>query len=110
VIERRRDAAQASGAVGVKSKCLHEQELVIGGFTCQPKHPGTLGALLMGYYEKDTLVFAGKVGTGFSQAEGRVLLAALRDQKRSASPFRSLPAVVQIVGAFHRSPQPAHSN
>jgi bifunctional non-homologous end joining protein LigD len=53
----------------VKIKCLNRQEFVIGGFT-EPKGSRVgLGALLVGYYEPDgrTLVYAGKVGTGFDR-------------------------------------------
>jgi bifunctional non-homologous end joining protein LigD len=71
IISKRADAAYHSGRDGrwLKSKCIKEQELVIGGYTTQPKHPDALGALLMGYYEKKGFVFAGKVGTGFSHSE-----------------------------------------
>src|SRR5260370_42301226 len=46
-------------------KCEATQELVVGGFTDpQGRRPG-LGALLVGYFTHDDLVFAGKIGTGF---------------------------------------------
>src|SRR2546421_2651213 len=49
----------------LKMKCELAQEFVVGGFTDpQGKRVG-LGALLVGYYEADDLVFAGKIGTGF---------------------------------------------
>ena len=41
------------------------QELVVGGFTDPQGGRVGLGALLVGYYEADDLVFAGKIGTGF---------------------------------------------
>jgi bifunctional non-homologous end joining protein LigD len=46
-------------------KCEASQELVVGGFT-EPRGARVgLGALLVGYFERDDFVFAGKVGTGF---------------------------------------------
>ena len=46
-------------------KCEVTQELVVGGFTDpQGKRVG-LGALLVGYFDGDDFVFAGKLGTGF---------------------------------------------
>ena len=46
-------------------KCELAQEFVVGGFTDpQGKRIG-LGALLVGYYDGDDFVFAGKIGTGF---------------------------------------------
>ena len=46
-------------------KCEASQELVVGGFTDPQGGRVGLGALLVGYFEKDDFVFAGKVGTGF---------------------------------------------
>jgi ATP-dependent DNA ligase len=57
-------------------KCEMSQEFVVGGFTDpQGKRVG-LGALLVGYYEADDFVFAGKIGTGFDTK----LLLQLRSQ------------------------------
>jgi bifunctional non-homologous end joining protein LigD len=51
----------------LKFKCSETQEFVIGGFT-EPRGSRTgLGALLVGYYDEGTLVYAGKVGTGYTQ-------------------------------------------
>src|SRR5688500_17272662 len=46
-------------------KCEASQELVVGGFTDPQGARVGLGALLVGYYEGDALVFAGRIGTGF---------------------------------------------
>jgi ATP-dependent DNA ligase len=68
VIAKRRDSVyeQRRSPNWLKMKCELAQEFVVGGFTePQGKRPG-LGALLVGYYEGDDFVFAGKIGTGFS--------------------------------------------
>jgi bifunctional non-homologous end joining protein LigD len=49
----------------LKMKIEASQELVVGGFTDPQGARVGLGALLVGYYQDDDLVFAGKVGTGF---------------------------------------------
>jgi bifunctional non-homologous end joining protein LigD len=49
----------------LKMKCEASQEFVIGGFTDPQGGRVGFGALLVGYYEGDDFVFAGKVGTGF---------------------------------------------
>jgi bifunctional non-homologous end joining protein LigD len=49
----------------LKMKCESSQELVVGGFTDPQGARIGLGALLVGYFEGNDLVFAGKVGTGF---------------------------------------------
>ncbi len=49
----------------LKMKCELSENFIVGGFTDpQGKRIG-LGALLVGYYEDDDFVFAGKIGTGF---------------------------------------------
>jgi DNA ligase D-like protein (predicted ligase) len=49
----------------LKMKCEASQELVVGGFTDPQGGRVGFGALLVGYYDGDDFVFAGKVGTGF---------------------------------------------
>lgn len=49
----------------LKMKCEAGQELVVGGFTDPQGSRVGLGALLVGYFDKDDFVFAGKIGTGF---------------------------------------------
>jgi bifunctional non-homologous end joining protein LigD len=49
----------------LKMKCEATQEFVVGGFTDPQRSRVGLGALLVGYFEGNDLVFAGKVGTGF---------------------------------------------
>ena len=66
VIAKRRDSLYESrrSPHWLKMKCEATQELVIGGFTDPQGARVGLGALLVGYYDKDDFVFAGKVGTG----------------------------------------------
>ena len=49
----------------LKMKCEAGQELVVGGFTDPQGSRVGLGALLVGYFDKNDFVFAGKIGTGF---------------------------------------------
>jgi bifunctional non-homologous end joining protein LigD len=71
----------------LKMKCEASQELVVGGFTDPQGTRVGLGALLVGYYEKEDFIFAGKIGTGFD----RKLLLDLRRRldaiELPASPF-----------------------
>ena len=66
-------------------KCEASQELVVGGFTDPQRSRVGLGALLVGYYEGDDFVFAGKVGTGFDTKLLRDLRAAAGCASRSPS-------------------------
>jgi bifunctional non-homologous end joining protein LigD len=71
----------------LKMKCEASQELVVGGFTDpQGQRPG-LGALLVGYFEADELVFAGKVGTGFDTQLLLELRARLDELEIPNAPF-----------------------
>jgi len=76
VIAKRRDSPyeHRRSPHWLKMKCEASQELVVGGFTDPQGERVGLGALLVGYFENDDFVFAGKVGTGFD----RKLLLDLR--------------------------------
>ena len=89
VIAKRADAPYTHGRSRdwLKFKCSAEQELVIGGFTAPRGSRTELGALLLGYYEDGTLRYAGKVGTGFTQATLRDLAALLDPLRQERSPF-----------------------
>src|SRR5438876_9965802 len=59
------EPGRRSGA-WIKLKCVNEQEFVIGGYTPPQGARKYFGAILVGYYDNNKLVFAGKVGTGFT--------------------------------------------
>src|SRR6266700_4116792 len=67
VIAKRRDAPyeHRRSPHWLKMKCEATQELVVGGFTDPQGGRVGLGALLVGDFEKEDFIFAGKVGTGF---------------------------------------------
>ncbi len=76
-----------------KLKCECRQELVIGGFTQPQGTRDSFGALLLGYWEGKALVYAGKVGTGFTRATLHELYGAMAGLERPTSPFSA--AVVE---------------
>ena len=71
----------------LKMKCEASQELVVGGFTDPQGARVGLGALLVGYYEGDDFVFAGKLGTGFDTRLLIDLRRRLDAIEIDASPF-----------------------
>jgi bifunctional non-homologous end joining protein LigD len=89
VIAKRRDAPYEHGRSRhwLKMKCEAGQELVVGGFTDPEGERVGLGALLVGYYEGDDFVFAGKVGTGFHTRLLLDLRARLDALEIEAPPF-----------------------
>src|SRR5215510_6882822 len=71
----------------LKMKCEASQEFVVGGFTDPQGGRVGLGALLVGYFEGDDFVFAGKVGTGFDTQLLLDLRRRLDAIELSVSPF-----------------------
>lgn len=93
LIAKRADAPYVHGRSRdwLKMKCDAEQELVVGGFTAPRGSRTDLGALLIGVYDAGRLRYAGKVGTGFTQATLRDLAARLAPLRRDTSPFADAP-------------------
>ncbi|WP_237758218.1 DNA ligase D, partial [Anaeromyxobacter sp. PSR-1] len=93
IVSKRADAPYRPGrnATWTKAKCLARQELVIGGFTDPEGSRKGIGALLVGFHEGGALRFAGKVGTGFTQASARALRARLDRLERADPPFTPRP-------------------
>jgi bifunctional non-homologous end joining protein LigD len=75
----------------LKVKCLQRQEMVIGGFTDPEGARAGLGALLLGTWEGDRLVYAGKVGTGFTANTLVELRRRLDRLERKTPPFADPP-------------------
>jgi ATP-dependent DNA ligase len=89
VIAKRRDSRyeHRRSPHWVKMKCEASQELVVGGFTDPQGGRVGLGALLVGYFEGDDFVFAGKVGTGFDTKLLLDLRARLDAMEIEKTPF-----------------------
>jgi bifunctional non-homologous end joining protein LigD len=94
IVSKRRDLPYRAGRHGgwLKTKCVQRQEFVIGGFTDPEGARAGLGALLIGYYEGDRLVFSGKVGTGFTHKVAVDLRAGLDRLEQTTCPFTPPPA------------------
>jgi bifunctional non-homologous end joining protein LigD len=74
-----------------KLKIIQEQEFVIGGWT-EPRQTRTyFGALLLGVYEGDRLVYAGHTGTGFDQKELARVMTRLEPLETRECPFAVRP-------------------
>jgi bifunctional non-homologous end joining protein LigD len=72
----------------IKVKNVLTQDVVIGGWTPgEGGRGGTIGALAVGVIEGDKLVYAGKVGTGFTEQTLGLLRRELEPLRRDTSPF-----------------------
>ncbi|HLI76343.1 MAG TPA: DNA ligase D [Acidobacteriaceae bacterium] len=76
----------------LKSKCLHEQEFVVGGFSLSSDGHDRIGSLLLGYYRDKKLIFAGRTGTGFTQKQRKELRAQLAPLQTKTPAFMAVPA------------------
>jgi bifunctional non-homologous end joining protein LigD len=75
----------------IKLKIVHEQEFVLGGWT-EPRHTRAyFGALLLGVYDGDRLVYVGHTGTGFDERELARVMAKLRPLETGDCPFVARP-------------------
>lgn len=92
LIAKRADATYRAGRTDdwLKFKCEAGQELVVVGWTDPEGSRVALGALLLGYHDRsegrEDLVYAGKVGTGFSQDVLRDLHRRLSRLEVESSP------------------------
>ena len=91
IVAKRVDSAYVAGKNGdwQKLKFRNAREFVIGGYTLS--EAGELRSLLVGFYEDDKLVFAGRVGTGFTEESRRELKKQLTVLERKTPPFSSVP-------------------
>jgi bifunctional non-homologous end joining protein LigD len=98
VIAKRRDSPyeHRRSPHWLKMKCEATQELVVGGFTDPQGTRVGLGALLVGYFEGDDCVFAGKVGTGFDTKLLLDLRATLDAIEISKPPFTKAVGLPRI--------------
>jgi bifunctional non-homologous end joining protein LigD len=91
IVAKRRDCAYHPGKRGggwLKIKNTNRQELVIGGWLQgEGRRAQRIGALLMGHWENGAFKYAGKVGTGFTDAELQRLQKLLEPLHRDSSPF-----------------------
>ena len=87
IVSKLLDAPYRGGRSGAwtKTKCRSGQEVVIGGWTTEG---GTVRSLLAGVYRGKSLVYAGRIGTGYGQEIVKTLLPLLKKWTRAASPFR----------------------
>jgi bifunctional non-homologous end joining protein LigD len=89
LIAKLADAKYTSGRSTnwLKFKCVRQQELVIAGWTDPGGARSGFGSLLLGYYEDGALRYAGKVGTGFTDAKLREISKRMGELAREDSPY-----------------------
>jgi bifunctional non-homologous end joining protein LigD len=75
----------------LKIKTHQRQEVVIGGFTQTRGSRKHFGALVLGVYEKDELIYVGHTGTGFTEESLTDVYKLLKPLIITTCPFRTKP-------------------
>src|SRR4029078_2072914 len=93
IVSKRADAPYRSGRVGdwLKTKCASKQEFVVIGYEPSDKRARLICSLLLGYYDKDGLRYAGRIGTGWGQKAERDLQRRLDAVARDDSALKTIP-------------------
>ncbi len=90
----------------LKVKCQFRQEFVIGGFTDPSGSRVGFGALLLGVHDREgSLVYAGKVGTGFTDELLQSLRKEMEQLQRSDPPFANPPQGREAKGVHWIEPR-----
>lgn len=75
----------------LKVKCNKRQEFVVAGYILSTSGLPGFGSLILGVYEGNKLVYAGRVGTGFSMKQRVDLRRELDKHARATSPLFTVP-------------------
>ena len=107
IIAKRADGRYVGGRGKgwLKVKCLGREEFVVVGFTPPSGSRQHLGALLVATRDAGTLRYAGKVGTGFSQASLADLARRFARLRRDTPPLSPYPRGAQVRGVQWLEPQ-----
>ncbi len=90
IVSKRAGAPYQTGRsrAWLKSKCVLQQEFVVGGFTELSNGGHGVGSLLLGYYTQGKLIYAGRTGTGFTRKTHELLRDRLDALRQSEDPVR----------------------
>lgn len=93
IVGKKADSVYSGARNGdwIKLKCDKRQEFVIGGYTLSDKKTSGVSSLLLGVYAGGELVYAGRAGTGLSEADMKELEGKFAGMKRMAPPFQLAP-------------------
>jgi len=93
-IGKRNDSKYEAGkrsASWLKVKATHSAEFVAGGYTKGKGSRAPLGSLLVGYWDKGKLHYAGHVGSGFDDKTLAQTIARLEPLQTAKHPFAEKP-------------------
>ncbi len=94
IVSKLADAPYRSGRGHnwIKTKCSDRQELVVAGYVPSSADAHAVGALVLGFYQRNKLHYAGRTGTGFTHETARALYRRLKAITIDRTPFQAVPA------------------
>ncbi len=89
IISKQKSASYQAGRQKswVKTKCTQQDEFIVGGFTRPSGARKGFGSLLLGAFERDHLIYVGRVGSGFSTLQLQQLHRLLKESAVEQCPF-----------------------
>lgn len=98
LIAKKKDSVYGGSRNGnwVKIKCENRQEFVIGGYTLSSSIAG-ISSLLLGFFEDKKFLYAGSVGTGFSEKQRIDFEKRLKLEIVKSSPFGNTPKLKDAI-------------
>ncbi len=93
-VAKRKDSVYQAGRRSphwLKFKSFTTHEFVIGGFTAGKGQRRSLGALLLGFWNKDQLQYVGHVGSGFNDASLASVYKQVTALATKTNPFSTKP-------------------
>ena len=94
IVAKRKDSPYQPGrrsAAWLKVKVVQSKEFVVGGYTRGQGARDSLGALLLGYWDRGDLKYAGHVGSGLDEAGITRLGKRFADLASKTCPFATKP-------------------
>src|SRR5690606_13030767 len=97
IVSKQRSAPYKSGRGRgwLKSKCGAREDFIIGGFTKSSVGAAGIGSLAVGYRDGGRLIYAGRVGSGFTADAAVHLYERLRKLASKTMPFEDVPALAR---------------
>jgi len=89
IVSKRTDLPYRSGRNGdwTKSKCTMSDPFVVIGYVSSKTASGMVGSLVLGFHEMGEIVYAGRVGSGFTIEEARAMADGLGVIGRRTAPL-----------------------
>lgn len=107
IISKRTDLPYRSGRNGdwTKSKCVMADPFVVIGYVPSKAGAGMVGSLVLGFYENGGIIYAGRVGTGFSLAEAQAMADGFQAIRRKTPPLKQTLTRDQRAGVEWVTPK-----